>query len=53
MIKQIENAFLNEEVSFPQDTFMIYLKNLVHKRNVGDEGTIIRYHHNFNNISIS
>jgi|DEB0MinimDraft_12_1074336.scaffolds.fasta_scaffold168867_1 hypothetical protein len=53
MIRQIQNAFLNNEISFPQDTFMIYLKNLVAKRSVGDEGTIIKYHHNFNNISIS
>jgi len=31
---------------------MNFLKNLAHKRPVGEEGTEIVYNHNFNNISI-
>ena len=32
---------------------MAYLKNLAAKKVVGNEGTLMQYHHNFNNASIS
>ena len=55
MISQIQNAFEREEVSFPIDTFVNYLKNLAAKNPslvMSAEGTVIRYHHGFNNVSM-
>ena len=57
MIKQIENAFCQDEVSFPPENFAHYLEQLVHNKNqvkkdLEEFGTFIKYHHNFNNISI-
>lgn len=47
------NAFINQEISFPTEKFIVYLKNLAAKRLTGNEGTIIQYHHNFNNVTLS
>ena len=44
MIRQIENAFANKEVSFSHE-----VKNI--DAILNNEGTIIKYNHNFNNIS--
>jgi len=33
MIKQIENAFFQDEVSFPPETFAKYLEQLVQNKN--------------------
>ena len=55
MINQIQNAFVRNEVSFPIETFVNYLKNLAAKKPslvMSAEGTVIRYHHGFNNISV-
>jgi len=51
MIKMIFNAFMNSEVSFPQEPYLQYLNNLAAHKVVGDEMTLIKYSNNFNNLS--
>lgn len=46
------NAFVNDEVAFPQEKFVKYLQNLIAQRLLDNEGTEIKYLHSFNNISI-
>ena len=44
MIKQIHNAFVNDEVTFPQEPFIKYLQNLVNPSEILWEAkTIIHY----------
>jgi len=54
MLRQILNAFENDEVSFPpadERGVLINMRAGSVANYEFDSGTMIKYHHNFNNIS--